>query len=346
MPKIIVGFVVAMFMATSAFAEIEGEGTCRAAWMLWDWIYNGEMNHACTRLNYGDCPDICSAYDVDYSDCYNSCQQLFDDMNAVNDLCYAADGGEVHKDVWLEYARTWCDYPYQMPYHLRFGNVANPEDSEEILYGAFEDLAFADNQTTVRCYNGDSDNGMTTRYLTVCDCAGRMDDLYSWYDYCSTSIYEEDEINTCILGDDGMTTLLCVPFEEAFNNDGCSNICFCEGSDGEQVAGEWHDTGNGRVYSSVFEFIDLNSGRAESVSNSAALAFGCSYTEFNEWACQSGYYMSGANVCSACPSHSSGAQTSSYANMDDVSACYVPVGKYSDTTGAYEIGPSNCEYKK
>ena len=121
----------------------------------------------------------------------------------------------MHKDVWFEYARTWCDYPYQMPYHLRFGNVANPEDSEEILYGAFEDLAFADNQTTVRCYNGDSDNGMTTRYLTVCDCAGRMDDLYSWYDYCSTSIYEEDEINTCILGDDGMTTLLCVPFEEA-----------------------------------------------------------------------------------------------------------------------------------
>ena len=345
--------LAAICITTGAFArDVEGQGDCRGAFLIW---------HACQ--SHGDayfengnrCGDL--AYEIagnsttdTYRNLYNDCNNAFSYMEYDDLMNYCADA--VNSPTYYSWYEvldnnygygSMCEFGAQMPYHIRFGDT-NATSVDDVLYAAFDELAFGDDQTSIRCYNGDEYTEQL--YLTVCDCGDHMEDLSSWYEPCPINIatqnsLEPDMIGTCYLGNDGATTLLCVPFDEVFNEDGC-DLCFCEGSDGDEVEGDWESIGYGALYAANFEFIDLNSNRAEQ-SSWGSTAYGCSTNEIGYWGCENGYYYNANNNCSTCPVHESGKQTSSYGNRSGINACYIPTGTYSDTTGTFEYtGP--CKY--
>ena len=342
--------LAAICITTGAFArDVEGQGDCRGAFLIW---------HVCQTYGDGyfldgnDCDDLAyriagtttgTTYNTLLSDCNSAYGNLGYDF--VRDYCIAAP--ESSSEDWYSYLDAYdygwlCENGDEMPYHIKFGD-ANTTSEDDVLYAAFDELAFGNDQTSIRCYNGDS---VEQLYLTVCDCGDHMEDLSSWYEPCPINITPQDsidpvEIGTCYLGNDGATTLLCVPFEEVFNEDGCG-LCFCEGYDGDEVEGDWESFGSGVLYAANFEFIDLNSSRAEQ-SSWGETAYGCSTNEIGYWGCENGYYYNADNNCSTCPVHESGKQTSSYGNRSGINACYIPTGTYSDTTGTFEY-TSPCKY--
>lgn len=54
--------------------------------------------------------------------------------------------------------------------------------------------------------------------------------------------------------------------------------------------------------------------------------------------CKPGYYLSGGD-CILCP----GSGTSPDRNTGDIRSCYLPAGRYTDTTGTY-VTNDNCNY--
>ena len=345
--------LAAICITTGAFArDVEGQGTCRGAFLIWfacegDGTYFEDGNN-CNELAHEIAGNsTTTTYSNLYNDCYNAYSSMgYDD---VQTYCQMAEDGD-HSEWYdrLDYlGHGWmCNFGGEMPYHIKFGDT-NATSADDVLYAAFDELAYSGDQTSVRCYNGDEYTEQL--YLTVCDCGDRMEDLSTWYEPCPINITPQgslnpDQIGTCYLGNDGQTTLLCVPFEEVFNEDGCSSFCWCEGSHGDVVEDDWvsNPSSAGVLYASAFEFIDLNSNRAEQ-SSWGTNAYGCSTNETTSWACNSGYYYNADNNCSTCPVHESGKQTSPYANDSGSSACYIPAGTYSDTTGTYEY-TGNCTY--
>ncbi len=323
-----------MVITTEIFAAVGGEGMCQGVFLVWDYIRDNKSAVSCDSV-YDE--GICGNYSGNE---YNNCQNFVYDIGAsgLSIFCENAKYGS-SGDGWIDFAVSegYCQYGYEMPYHLRF--ASHGAGTDDVLSSAFEDLTYNDN-SSIRCYNDDSAYQM---FLTVCDCGERMDDLSAWYDQCPESIYESGEVgSTCYLGNDGEQTLLCVPFEEAFNTDGCQ-ICWCEGYNGDVVDDGWTNAGaTGSLYSEGVEFIDLMSSRAED-SSWGAYAYGCSTQVSGTWACDSGYYYNSANNCSVCPAHSSGKQTSAYANTDGMTGCYLPAGTYTDDIGTF-VYSQDCYY--